>query len=160
GLTPCYTVGGSVYRRGESTPDCNWAANGYRLPTEAEWEKAARGELVGARYPWGNEIDCSKANYSGCVVQTSPVGSYAPNGYGLYDMAGNVWEWVWDWFDSRYYAVSPGSDPRGPASGAARVSRGGGWSRYARHCRGAYRNFLWPDGESYYLGFRLARTAP
>ncbi|MBC7170691.1 SUMF1/EgtB/PvdO family nonheme iron enzyme, partial [Candidatus Bipolaricaulota bacterium] len=142
GLTPCYTVGGSVYRRGESTPDCNWAANGYRLPTEAEWEKAARGDCEGHRFPWcdTDTIQHARANYysssdssydtsptrgyhptyaTGSMPYTSPVGSFTPNGYELYDMAGNVWEWVWDWFDSRYYAVSPGSDPRGPASGAA-----------------------------------------
>jgi formylglycine-generating enzyme required for sulfatase activity len=102
GLTPCYTLSGSVYRTGESTPNCNWSANGYRLPTEAEWEKAARGGAAGRRYPWSDtdEIDASRANYGNYYGSTTPVGSFAPNGYGLYSMAGNVWEWCWDWYGS------------------------------------------------------------
>jgi formylglycine-generating enzyme required for sulfatase activity len=127
---------------------------------EAEWEKAARGELVGARYPWGNDIDRTKANYGGNVGSTTPVGSYAPNGYGLYDMAGNVWEWCWDWYDSGYYSSSPGSDPRGPGSGSRRVYRGGSWSSNADICRVAYRLSNSPDIGIHDLGFRLARTAP
>jgi len=160
GLTPCYTVGGNVYRTGQSTPDCTWTANGYRLPTEAEWEKAARGELVGARYPWGNDIDRTKANYGENVGSTTPVGSYAPNGYGLYDMAGNVWEWCWDWYDSGYYSRSPGSDPHGPGSGSNRVPRGGGWFNNAGFCRVAFRSYYSPGDVGNCLGFRLARTAP
>jgi formylglycine-generating enzyme required for sulfatase activity len=160
GLTPCYTVSGGVYRTGESASNCNWSANGYRLPTEAEWEKAARGGLSGRRYPWGDAIDCGKANYFGCVGSTTPVGSYAANGYGLYDMAGNVWEWCWDWYDGGYYASSPGPDPRGPASGSFRVVRGGSWADDAGGCRGADRDFFGPDVEFHFLGFRLVRTAP
>ena len=121
GLAPCYTLGGKVYRTGQSAPDCNWSASGYRLATEAEWEKAARGGLSGQRYPWGNDIDCARANYNyyRCVDDTTPVGSYPPNGYGLYDMVGNVWEWCWDWYSENYYLGSPGSDPRGPATSTA-----------------------------------------
>ena len=151
GLTPCYTVSGTVYRTGSSTPDCNWAANGYRLPTEAEWEKAARGELSGRRFPWGDTISRTQANYysdGSFSYDVSPtlgssgildVGSFPASGYELYDMAGNVWEWCWDWASGSYYASSPGSDPRGPASGTYRVIRGGGASSSANGCRVATR---------------------
>ncbi len=91
---------------------------------------------------------------------TSPAGAFAPNGYGLYDMAGNVWEWCWDWYSSSYYGSSPGSDPRGPSSGSYRVVRGGGWFHYAYSCRVAYRDISPPDGSYYYLGFRPVRIAP
>ena len=93
---------------------CSWS--GGRLPTEAEWEYAARGGVEGKKYPWGNSLDHEQANYSGTGGRdrwdrTSPVGSFAPNGYGLYDMAGNVWEWVWDWYDANYDSTASGSDP-------------------------------------------------
>jgi len=162
GLEPPYTVSGGVYRTGESTPNCNWSATGYRLPTEAEWEKAARGEAAGWPYPWSDidEIDVSRANYSNYYGGTTPVGSFAPNGVGLYDMAGNVWEWCWDWYGEASYASSPGSDPRGPASGTGRVLRGGSWYVYANGCRVANRGNYWPDYELGNLGLRLVRTAP
>ncbi len=151
GLTPCYNL---------SAWSCNWSANGYRLPTEAEWEKAARGGLSGKRYPWGNDIGYGRANYRDCVGGTAPVGSYQPNGYGVYDMAGNVWEWCWDWHSEDYYSSSPGSDPRGPSSGSARMERGGGWYYSASYCRVALRDYYSPGIEYYTLGFRLVRTAP
>ena len=159
GLSPCYTVSGTAYRTGQSDPGCNWNANGYRLPTEAEWEKAARGGAAGHRFPWSDtdEIDESRANCDDQYDGTTPVRSFAPNGYGLYDMAGNVWEWCGDWYGSE---LPGGVDPRGPASGSYRVPRGGGWYGHAYYCRVANRNYDWPDDADLYLGFRLVRTAP
>jgi formylglycine-generating enzyme required for sulfatase activity len=163
GLTPCYMASGIVYRAGQSdSPTCNWSANGYRLPTEAEWEKAARGEAAGRRYPWSDsdEIDQSRANYNYYNYYsggTTPVGTFAPNGVGLYDMAGNVWEWCWDWYGSD---LPGGVDPRGPASGSLRAERGGGWHGSAGDCRVAARGGGRPFYEDRYEGFRLVRTAP
>lgn len=158
GLTP-------YYNEGAEGLDYNFEANGYRLPTEAEWEKAARGGLVGKRYPWGDEIDESKANYA-YITGTKPVGSYPPNGYGLYDMAGNVWEWCNDWYGKTYYKESPTKNPKGPGQGRYHVVRGGGWSepprvissrRAAADCRSANRSFV-PVGRKHnYIGFRCVR---
>jgi formylglycine-generating enzyme required for sulfatase activity len=183
GLTPCYTLGGEVMKIGTSTPDCNFAASGYRLPTEAEWEKAARGGLSGKRFPWGDSITHSQANYSseanpfiaydlsptrgyhptyndGVEPYSSPVGSFAPNGYGLHDMAGNIWEWCWDWSLPTYYASSPSSDPRGPASGLSRVVRGGGWYDTAHYARTTSRAIAYEPSYAFRLmGFRCARSS-
>jgi formylglycine-generating enzyme len=180
GLTPCYTVTGATYKLGFSEPDCSWNANGYRLPTEAEWEKAARGGVASRNFPSGTDtISHSQANYyatpnyshdlSGAVNNfhptyavggdsySSPVGSFAPNGYGLYDMAGNMWEWCWDRYGS--YTAGAQTDPRGPSSGTYRVLRGGSCIFPALHCRVAYRSVNLPGITYDYFGFRVARSS-
>ena len=144
----------------------NKSGKTYRLPTEAEWEYACR---AGTTTPFntGNNLTTSQANYNGNYPynnnqkgvyreKTMPVGSFAPNALGLYDMHGNVWEWCNDWYDGKYYANSPQNNPKGPSTGSRRVFRGGSWDYYAQYCRSAYRGSYTPDDRSYFLGFRLA----
>ena len=160
GLAPVYYTDAGltkIYTNGSIAPYANWTNSGYRLPTEAEWEKAARGGLSGQRFPWGNTISESQANYYGDTYYnydlgpngwnatyatggppnppnfyTSPVGSFAPNGYGLYDMAGNLFEWCWDWYGTPYGNPTT-TNPTGPTTGNNRVLRGGDWGFDAGH---------------------------
>jgi formylglycine-generating enzyme required for sulfatase activity len=193
GKPPCYNL---------STWSYDPAIKGYHLPTEAQWEYAARGGLSGRRFPWGDTINHTQANFSssssysydvspvknqchpiwndGVRPYTSPVGFFdgglkyktdynwpgsltsyqtenGGNGYGLYDMAGNVSEWCHDWYSSTYYSSSPSSNPTGPPTGSFRVLRGGGWGYYARYCRVAFRGceYYYP-ADHYCYGFRIS----
>lgn len=147
----------------EAEEFCHWLSQktgkNIHLPTEAQWEKAARG-TDRREYPWGNSpVSCSKANYYGCVGKTAVVGTY-PSGvspYGLNDMAGNVWEWCRDRYSAKYYSNSPKNNPAGPAGGSGRVGRGGGWFSEAPYIRSAARFRFSPTYKASNLGFRICR---
>lgn len=152
GFTPCYTML-------DSEPECNFDSDGWRLPTEAEWERAARGDKEGLRFVNGDNISQKDANYlsnkdwpyddgpagynqkwgKDPKPYTNEVGVFPANGFGLYDMVGGVQSWCWDYFDVSYYKDSPHKDPTGPPFGTGRIIRGGSWNAYAPYCRVAYR---------------------
>ncbi len=173
GRTPCYHTSAArstVYRSGRLDPQSDWvdwSADGYRLPTEAEWEYGARGGIEGKAYGWGNDFPVCRQgasngaqfNDSECnAIGTSSAGSYSENGYGLYDTAGNVWEWCWDRYSITYYDSSPTADPRGPSEGTSRVARGGSWGSNADALRSANRYYFKPDYGASDLGFRVVRS--
>lgn len=147
----------------EAAAYCEWLSSEsvarFRLPTEAEWEMAARGGMEGAEYPWGNDPPSSRAGY-GERWKNSPekVCRSAPNAFGLFEMCENVHEWCIDWFDPGYYAMSPARNPSGPESGARKASRGGSWRHHVKISRCATRSSIPPDFKYADYGFRVVRA--
>jgi len=146
----------------EATAYCDWlskiAGKRYRLPTEAEWECAARGGTEGSDYSWGDSPPESLPDYANRWVSgPEPVGLYAPNSYGLYNMGDNVHEWCADWYDAAYYRYSPKRNPQGPAGGKRRASRGGAWRHHIKVSRNAARSSIPPEFQYADNGFRVAR---
>jgi len=150
GLKPAYRVSGNAIT-------CDWEADGYRLPTEAEWEYAAKGGngLFGYEYSGSNNVDTVAWYNRNSEQSTQPVGTKAANSLGLYDMSGNVWEWCWDWEGK--YPNNAQTDPRGPASGSSRIRRGGSWMDGATFVRSAYRGSISPSRSGSDIGFRVVR---
>lgn len=177
GLTPVYNNEAgftTVYRSGQAAPFPDWTADGYRLPTEAEWEKAARGGLAGKNYPWGGDSNSAAADINGGNANffqsgdpfetgfpdTSPAGYYTPNHFGLHDMAGNMWEWCWDLYNGNWYddVGATEADTRGPSTASgSRVLRGGSWRSNVSLLRCADRSNNLPVDGSPLFGFRSAR---
>jgi formylglycine-generating enzyme required for sulfatase activity len=140
---------------------CEWLSKNtgklYRLPTEAEWERAARGGLEGLLYTWGDQAPQDQPNYSELWLNgPERIGQRPPNGFGLYDISENVHEWCSDWYDEHYYSSSPSTDPQGPANGTRRSSRGGSWRHQIKIARVAARSSIPPEFKYSDYGFRCA----
>jgi len=145
----------------EAVAYCDWLSRAcgkpYRLPTEAEWERAARGGAEGQAFPWGNCAPEEVPDYaSRWKSAPEPVGLYAPNAYGLYNLGDNVHEWCADWYDAAYYAVSPERNPQGPPHSARRASRGGSWRHQIKVTRTSARSSIPPELKYADYGFRVA----
>jgi formylglycine-generating enzyme required for sulfatase activity len=153
GLKPCYN---------ESTGDCDFTKSGFRLPTEAEWEYACRAGTTTNYYTGNLESDLTRAGWysSNSSGKTHLVGRKTPNAWGLYDMHGNVYERVADWYDAAYYRKAENVDPRGPASGTQRVARGGSWDHDLGGVRCAVRVAIPAEGQADDLGFRVVMEMP
>ncbi len=145
----------------EAVKYCDWlsatSGRNYRLPTEAEWERASRAGLDGKLFPWGNDPPQSLPEYAArWQTGPEPVARYAPNGYGLYDICDNVHEWCSDWYAADYYSASPERNPRGPETGQRRASRGGSWRHHIKASRCAARSSIPPQFQYADYGFRVA----
>jgi formylglycine-generating enzyme required for sulfatase activity len=145
----------------EATRYCEWlslnSGRGFRLPTEAEWERAARGGMEQKEFPWGDDAPQALPDYA-TRWQTGPefVGRYAANAFGFYDICENVHEWCSDWYDANYYAISPERNPCGPATGQRKASRGGSWRHHVKVSRCSARSSIPPEFRYADYGFRVA----